>query len=195
MKKLKYLALVLIAVLALAACGKSEEAEEENTESVEVEETTEEAEEQVQEPVKLFGVFDTQTLEGEPVTEEIFGEADLTMVNIWGTFCGPCIEEMPYLGELSREYADRGFQIVGMVCDVTEAGNETALQIVEETKADYTNVIASEDLMMNALQYVSSVPTTVFLDKEGNVVGEVYSGARDKTTWELIINQCLAEVK
>lgn len=196
MKKLKYLALVLIAVLALAACGKSEEAEEENTESVEVEETTEEeAEEQVQEPVKLFGVFDTQTLEGEPVTEEIFGEADLTMVNIWGTFCGPCIEEMPYLGELSREYADRGFQIVGMVCDVTEAGNETALQIVEETKADYTNVIASEALMMNALQYVSSVPTTVFLDKEGNVVGEVYSGARDKTTWELIINQCLAEVK
>lgn len=196
MKKLKYLALVLIAVLALAACGKSEEAEEENTESVEVEETTEEeAEERVQEPVKLFGVFDTQTLEGEPVTEEIFGEADLTMVNIWGTFCGPCIEEMPYLGELSREYADRGFQIVGMVCDVTEAGNETALQIVEETKADYTNVIASEDLMMNALQYVSSVPTTVFLDKEGNVVGEVYSGARDKTTWELIINQCLAEVK
>jgi thiol-disulfide isomerase/thioredoxin len=196
MKKLKYLALVLIAVLALAACGKSEEAEEENTESVEVEETTEEeAEEQVQEPVKLFGVFDTQTLEGEPVTEEIFGEADLTMVNIWGTFCGPCIEEMPYLGELSREYADRGFQIVGMVCDVTEAGNETALQIVEETKADYTNVIASEDLMMNALQYVSSVPTTVFLGKEGNVVGEVYSGARDKTTWELIINQYLAEVK
>ena len=48
---------------------------------------------------------------------------------------------------------------------------------------------------MNALQYVSSVPTTVFLDKNGSVVGEVYAGARDKETWELIINQYLAEVK
>lgn len=188
MKKMKCLALLLMTALLFTACGKSEEVVEENTESVE-------AEEKVQEPVKLFGVFDTQTLEGEAVTEEIFAEADLTMVNIWGTFCGPCIEEMPDLGEISREYKDKGFQIVGMVCDVTEPGDETALQIVGETKADYTHVVASEDLTMNALQYVSSVPTTVFLDKEGNVVGEVYSGARDKTTWELIINQCLAEVK
>lgn len=186
MKKMKYLAFLLMTVLLLAACGKSEEA-------VEAEEITEE--ENVQEPVKLFGVFDTQTLDGELVTEEIWGEADLTMVNIWGTFCGPCIAEMPDLGEISREYADRGFQIVGMVCDVKEPGNETALEIVSETKADYTHVIASEDLTMNALQYVSSVPTTVFLDKEGDVVGEVYSGARDKASWELIINQYLAEVK
>jgi hypothetical protein len=102
---------------------------------------------------------------------------------------------MPDLGEISREYKDRGFQIVGMVCDVMEPGNETALEIVSETKADYTHVVASEDLTMNALQYVSSVPTTVFLDKEGDVVGEVYSGARDKASWELIINQYLAEVK
>ena len=76
-----------------------------------------------------------------------------------------------------------------------EPGDETAIEIVEETKADYTHLIASEDLTMNALQYVSSVPTTVFVDKEGYVVGEIYSGARDKTTWELIINQYLAEVK
>lgn len=194
MKKMKYLVFMLMAVLLLAACGKSEEVVEEDiTESVEAEETTEEENEQ--EPVKLFGVFDTQTLDGEPVTEEIWGEADLTMVNIWGTFCGPCIAEMPDLGEISREYADRGFQIVGMVCDVMEPGNETALEIVSETKADYTHVVASEDLTMNALQYVSSVPTTVFLDKEGDVVGEVYSGARDKASWELIINQYLAEVK
>ncbi len=189
MKKMKYFILAMMMVLLLSACGET--VEEENAASVETtEKTTEDAE-----PVKLFGVFDTQTLEGEAVTEEIWGEAELTMVNIWGTFCGPCIAEMPDLGEISREYADRGFQIVGMICDVTEPGNETALEIVNETKADYTHVIASEDLTMNALQYVSSVPTTVFLDKEGDVVGEIYSGARDKATWELIINQYLAEVK
>jgi thiol-disulfide isomerase/thioredoxin len=194
MKKMKYLVFMLMAVLLLAACGKSEEVVEGDTaESVEAEETTEE--ENVQEPVKLFGVFDTQTLDGEPVTEEIWGEADLTMVNIWGTFCGPCIAEMPDLGEISREYEDKGFQIVGMLCDVMEADDETALEIVDKTKADYTHLIASDDLVKNALQYVSSVPTTAFVDKEGNLVGEIYSGARDKETWEQIINEYLEEVQ
>ena len=199
MKKMKYILLMFVMLLLLAACGK--DAKEENiAENSAVESENAESEdnsntdESASEPVKLFGVFNSQTLEGEEVTEEIFANADLTMVNIWGTFCGPCISEMPDLGEISREYADKGFQIVGMLCDVMEPGDETALEIVGETKADYTHIIASEDLTMNVLQYVSSVPTTVFVDKEGNLVGEVYAGARDKTTWELIINQNLALV-
>ena len=201
MKKMKYLLLMFAVLLTFTACGNKEEDSDEK--SVEItDEITEDTPEgstdtvpSESEPVKLFGVFDTQTLEGETVTEEIFANADLTMVNIWGTFCGPCIAEMPDLGEISREYEEKGFQIVGMLCDVMEPGDETALEIVGETKADYTHVIASEDLTMNVLQYVSSVPTTVFVDKEGMLVGEVYAGARDKTTWELIINQYLAEVK
>ena len=204
MKRMKCL-LIMMLLLMLTACGSKETegsdvldeqtAVEKEEAATEEESVSEDVPSENTEPVKLFGTFTAQTLEGEEVTEEIFAEADLTMVNIWGTFCGPCIAEMPDLGEISREYADRGFQIVGMLCDVMEPGDETALQIVDETKADYTHLVASEDLTRNALQYVSSVPTTVFLDKEGNVVGEIYSGSRDKTTWELLINQCLAEVK
>lgn len=199
MKKIKYMLLLCVMTLLLAACGKGKEEEElvEITDEI-TSDAPEDSTDKVpgeSEPVLIFGQFDSQTLEGDKVTEKIFANADLTMVNIWGTFCGPCIAEMPDLGEISREYADKGFQIVGMLCDVMEPGDETALEIVGETKADYTHLIASEDLTMNALQYVSSVPTTVFVDKEGYVVGEVYSGARDKTTWELIINQYLAEVK
>ena len=67
---------------------------------------------------KIFGEFETVTLTGEPVTQEIFGEAKLTMVNIWATYCGPCIQEMPELAELAREYEDRGVQIVGLLSDV-----------------------------------------------------------------------------
>lgn len=201
MKKTKYILLMFVMMLVLSACGNKKEASEEK--SVEItDEITEDTPEgsadtvpSESEPVRLFGVFDTQTLDGEAVTEEIFADADLTMVNIWGTFCGPCISEMPDLGEISREYADRGFQIVGLLSDVEEPGNETALEIVNETGADYTHLVASQDLIENVLQYVSAVPTTVFVDKDGNMVGEVYSGARDKNTWELIINQYLAEVK
>lgn len=196
MKKMKYILLICVIMITLAACGNKEE--DIPTNDVEQTENTVETPEETpkySEPVKLFGVFDSQTLDGESVTEEIFANAELTMVNIWGTFCGPCIAEMPDLGELSREYKDKGFQIVGMLCDVMEPGDETALEIVGETKADYIHLIASEDLTVNALQYVSSVPTTVFVDKEGYLVGEVYSGARDKTTWSLLIDKYLAEVK
>ena len=192
MKKMKCLFLMMM-ILMLTACGGKETEENEVLET-EVE-TEAETETEEQEKIPLFGVFDTQTLEGEAVTEEIFAQADLTMVNIWGTFCGPCIAEMPDLGEISREYKDKGVQIVGILCDVMEPGDETALEIVGETKADYTHLIASEDLTVNVLQYVSSVPTTAFVDKEGNMVGEIYAGSRSKTEWELIINQYLSEVK
>ena len=197
MKKMKCLLLMCVMMLVLTACGNKEEAAESTKEAVAetTEESTDKETEETAEPVQIFGVFDTQTLEGEDVTEEIFANADLTMVNIWGTFCGPCIAEMPDLGEISREYADKGFQIVGMVCDVMEPGNETALEIVNETKADYTHVIASEDLTVNALQYVNAVPTTIFVDKDGNQVGKTYTGARDKTTWTLLIDKHLAEVR
>lgn len=200
MKKMKYILLMCTVILMLVACGKDvveddAVAENDTAESATIESEDSGTENEIsKEPVMIFGVFDSQTLDGEEVTEEIFANADLTMVNIWGTFCGPCITEMPDLGEISREYKDKGFQIVGILCDVMEPEDETALEIVDKTGADYMHLIASDDLTMNALQYVSSVPTTVFVDKEGYLVGEVYSGARDKTTWELLINQYLAEV-
>lgn len=200
MKKIKYILLMCVMLFMLVACGNKEaDIETNGTEQTENNvESSKEAGDRAtseDESVMLFGHFDSQTLEGKEVTEEIFSDAELTMVNIWGTYCGPCVAEMPDLGEISREYADKEFQVIGIICDATEPGNEDAVEIVDKTGADYTHLIASDDLIMNALQYVSSVPTTVFVDKKGYLVGEVYSGARDKATWEQIINQNLAEVK
>ena len=44
-------------------------------------------------------VFSTTDLEGNTVTNDIFSQADLTVVNFWGTFCNPCINEMPELAK------------------------------------------------------------------------------------------------
>lgn len=139
----------------------------------------------------LFGTFETLTLDGEKATDAVFEEADLTMVNIWGTFCGPCIKEMPDLGELSREYADKGVQIVGMISDVSAPQDETALEIIEHTKADYTHLILSKDLMKGYLGTVQAVPTTVFVDREGKQIGEAYPGAKSKEDWSSILDEML----
>ena len=143
---------------------------------------------------KIFGEFETVTLTGEPVTQEIFGEAELTMVNIWATYCSPCIQEMPELAELAREYEDRGVQIVGLLSDVSEPEDATAMEIVEETGADYMHILPSAELQMNLLSRISAVPTTVFLDQEGNMTGSAYAGARSKEEWSGILEEILGEV-
>ena len=47
--------------------------------------------------------FTAQDLEGNDVDDSIFDDYDVTMINVWGTFCGPCIQEMPDLGQLAED--------------------------------------------------------------------------------------------
>ena len=92
------------------------------------------------------------------MTQEIFGQSKLTMINIWGTFCGPCIQEMPDLGEISRSYDSGEFQMIGLISDVTETGDSKAQEIVQSTQADYTHLVASPDIQRKVLSRVSVVP-------------------------------------
>ena len=62
-----------------------------------------------------LGDFTATDLDGNHVDQSIFTGRKLTMINIWATFCGPCLGEMPTLGVLHQEYQDRGFQVVGIV--------------------------------------------------------------------------------
>ena len=176
--------LILSLALVLTACGsKPAEGSTENK----AEETTEE-DGGGQASKTVFGTFESKTLDGEDVSQDIFSKADLTMVNIWGTFCGPCIKEMPELGELSRQYADKGVQIVGLISDVSDPGDETAEDIISTAKADYTHMVASNDLQNGILKEVYAVPATYFVDKDGNQVGKAYPGARDMDSWAKIID-------
>lgn len=161
--------LILSLVLVLTACGSKPAGS--STEN-KAEETTED-DSGSQASKTVFGTFESKTLDGEDVSQDIFSKADLTMVNIWGTFCGPCIKEMPELGELSRQYADKGVQIVGLISDVSDPGDETAEDIISTAKADYTHIVASNDLQNGILKEVYAVPTTYFVDKDGNQVARL----------------------
>lgn len=128
---------------------------------------------------KTVSAFTTVDIYGNTFTNEIFAQADLTVVNIWGTFCGPCIGEMPELGQWSREMPEN-VQIIGLVSDVyspddaSTIGNAQA--IVEATGVDFVNLVPAEGL--NELLSISPyVPTTVFVDSTGKLVGEPVIGA------------------
>ena len=123
--------------------------------------------------------FVTTDLDGNTVDSgELFAENKITMINIWGTYCGPCINEMPKLEELSRDYADKGVAVVGLIIDVTESDDSMlpdARSIIKDTGVTYLNLKAWEGY--NDQLATMAVPTTYFVDSNGKLVGEPVIGA------------------
>ena len=144
----------------------------------------------------LMGEFSAAELGGEILDQSILKDKKLTMVNIWATYCGPCIREMPDIAELDREYEQSGFQVIGIIADVSspeDANAETAHTILNNCGCDYLNLLPDQSLA-SLLNGVSAVPTTVFVDENGNQVGETYIGSRSKSDWADIIDTLLKEI-
>ena len=150
-----------------------------------------------------FSKFTAVDLAGNKVDESIFKGKKVTMINIWATFCGPCINEMPDLNRLHQEYADKGFQIIGIVCDVgLSASGEyyddslynDALDVVEMTGVTYKNLLPSYSLDRIKLREVYSIPETVFVDENGEIIGESYIGSRNYENWKVIVDSTLETI-
>ena len=140
-----------------------------------------------------LGSFTTEDINGKEYTEKLFEEADLTMVNVFATWCSPCINEIPYLAELDKNMKEKGVQVVGFVMDAVngteknEEGIEKAKIIAKQTKAEYPFLIPDSGYLNGRIANIQAVPETFFVDKNGNIVGETYSGSRSLEEWEEIV--------
>lgn len=154
------------------ASGQTEAANEEDEPADRNPDQTEKAGRQ------LIGAFETLDLDGNTVTEDIFSKADVTFVNVWGTFCPPCIGEMPDLELIHQELPDN-IQIIGILCDVQSMDvpqYQKALDLVEETGVTYPSLIGNES-MAGFLYGVQAVPTSFFVDSKGCMIGSPIVGA------------------
>ena len=157
---------------------------------------------QTEEKAGVLAAFSTTDLvSGEVIDQNLLKKYELTMVNVWTTTCGYCIQEMPALAELADEYESKGVRILGFVGDVinsdgslNDAQMKTAQDSVKSTGAVYPHMVPSTDLF-GILNQISAVPTTFFVDSEGRQVGYAYSGAQDKNGWIDIIEKMLVEVR
>ena len=148
----------------------------------------------------VLSSFAATDLDGNSIDQSMLADYDLTMVNVWATFCGPCLQEMPDLGVLAAEYQEKGVQIVGLISDVLDADGslsdsqvDLARDIVAETGAAYPHILPSEDLF-GILAQIEAVPTTFFVDSQGRQVGYAYLGAKTMDQWAEIIDAALEEV-
>ncbi len=138
--------------------------------------------------------FTGTDIEGNVVTSDIFSQSKLTMVNVWATYCNPCLSEMPGLGELADEYGAEEFRIIGIISDVVEGEEqELAEELIERTQAGYTHLLLNESIYNALLMNVAAVPTTFFIDENGIVLDTVV-GAMKKSAWEEKINALLEEL-
>ena len=143
----------------------------------------------------------TMDIDGKEFSGKNFSDYDLTMVNVFATWCSPCVQEIPDLAEIQKEMKDQGVNIVGVVTDtVDQTGeNQEALEkaklIRERSKAEYPFLIPDKSNFNGRLSGIQAFPETFFVDKKGQIVGETYSGSHNKKAWLEIIEKELAKVK
>lgn len=196
--KWKKIAAAAAAAVFLSGCAAPEKTEEEKTAPSGTEES------ETAENSKEWGVlerFSAVDLEGNEVTQELLADYDLTLVNVWATYCGPCLQEMPALGELAGEYESKGVNVIGIVSDalasdgtIDEEQAKLARELAEETKAGYVHLLPTQDFY-SLLGQIYVVPTTFFVDSEGHQVGDTYMQAMTKEELTELIERYLAEVQ
>ena len=147
------------------------------------------------------GKFETKGIDGKDYTEKVFSDYDLTLVNIFTTWCSPCVNEIPELEKLYKEMKEKGVGVVGVVLDTVgddgkqdDATVKKAGVLQEKTKASYPFLIPDSTMMNGRLNGISAFPETFFVDKEGNIVGETYSGSHTLDEWKEIVEKELENV-
>ena len=205
----RYLSIILcISMLAsFTACSstdtkkddkKRDRIEEEEDEKDEEEKEPSERTEQTEAVTGNRVTFSTTDRDGNPFDDSVFADHDLTLINFWEPWCGPCVGEIPDLQKIYEDYSDLDLLVIGVYS--------------EETMEDDVDLILSDSgVTYPILRYTSEfdayqsgyVPTTILVDRNGNIIdtGESYEGidstlivgSRTYEEWEAIITPYLGE--
>ncbi len=136
-----------------------------------------------------LGEIQTKDIDGNDFDGSYFSQYDLTMVNLWATWCGPCISELPSLGKLAEKYAEQGVGLVGLLADQDYSG---ARSLLDNAEAGYPCITLEDDTLLAISGTMQYVPTTFFVNRDGTIVGGYFVGARSEDDWSKLIDQYLA---
>jgi peroxiredoxin len=92
-------------------------------------------------------------------------KGQVVMLNFWASWCGPCRKEMPLLDQMHKRYSSLGFTLLGVN---VEANTKDAERWLAETPVSFP-VVFDKDSKVSKLYDVNAMPSTVFIDRKGNV--------------------------
>jgi thiol-disulfide isomerase/thioredoxin len=106
--------------------------------------------------------------DGKPQSLAMF-KGHPVVVNFWASWCGPCVEEMPALAQLHREYAKKGIQFVGLGVD-SEKNVKAFLQKVHVDYPVFVAGFGGADIARGFGNTAGGLPYTVVIDAKGTVL-------------------------
>lgn len=166
-RKLNSVALLLVLIVVFAGCRRGETAVDEN-----VAQTTREAGQTTTgtEIGSALPEYTAMNLDGSRFDLETRGNK-VVLLNLWATWCGPCLYEIPELQRIHDEFGPKGFEVVGISVD--EGPVETIKQFVAEQKVTYPIAVDPEGKLATLLS-TSVLPTSVLLDRSGRIIWKKY---------------------
>ena len=147
------------------------------------------------------GNFQMNDVDGTSYDQSLFADNEVTLVNVFTTWCSPCVNEIPELQKLSEQMKEQGVGVVGVVLDTVSDGSEDSEAIQkaqllrEKTGASYPFLIPDDSMMNGHLNGISAFPHSFFVDKNGNILGEAVEGSHDLEGWTELVNAQLEALK
>ena len=142
----------------------------------------------------VFKGFKGKDLDGNDVDDSLFAKNKVTVVNFWFSGCKPCVGELSKLNELNEKLKEMGGEVVGINTDTldnNEAGIKEAKEILKAQGASYKNLTFNSNSTVG--KYAGNImafPTTVLVDKDGNIVGEPFMGGiDDQSNYDQLMKQ------
>ncbi|MEM4724457.1 MAG: TlpA disulfide reductase family protein [Candidatus Hadarchaeum sp.] len=124
------------------------------------------------------GLLNPQTV--EPITTEEFQallkrwQGNVVLVNLWATWCVPCIREFPDLSKLQEQYGERGVKVIGISPDEPDALRTKVKPFVQERSPCFATYHSQEPDSEKFIAHLDPgfngiIPTTYVLDRQGKL--------------------------
>lgn len=138
--------------------------------------------------------FEAAALDGSSFTQEDIAAKDVTLINFWALTCPPCIREMPEIAAFADSLPDN-VQVV-TVCLDGSTDEEYTKSILDEAGFHGVTLIAAGGDLMDVIYEIQYTPTTILVDKDGNLVGDVIIGGQEDLagTYTDAVNRALKQM-
>ena len=200
MKKLLVLGMAIMMAGAISACNAGNKTANESVSTASQVNSSESADSKKADESKAadskkedvsFPEFSAKTVEGGEISNDVFKDSKLTVVNVWGSWCGPCVQEIPELQKLSENMKDKNVNVIGIAQD---AGSnfQAVKEVLDKSKVTYQNIIPSgptEDFVMS----LQAFPTTFFVDSQGKIVYAI-QGSKNLEGFTQIVDDLLSKM-
>lgn len=140
--------------------------------------------------------FKADTLAGGSFTQDNFAKKDVTVINFWSLECGPCVDELPSIAKFAKALPDN-VQLITVNLDGEEESTKNAVkEELKEAGFDGTTLVGSDGDLKTLVSKIQYTPTTILVDKDGNVLGDGIVGSPDDlaTAYTDTVNSALKAI-